>query len=257
MSTQPLATQVVEPEELFDPEIQSFFHDCSKKLDTHHDRYERIVKLSRDITIESKRIIFLLHRVQDEASKVKLTHEAEGKLQLVVNSSWNRLAKELVGQDTHHYLRGYSPGLQEFIEAISFLQFIRDGSLITLEEVQSKLSYAEDLKVPVPVYEYLLGIADLTGELMRLCINAVGRGETQLVFNTCLSLRKVHEALSSLNLGFQRELKRKLQVSRQSLQKVETACYTVQVRGSEIPKELLAAKAVLSDDNPTWNEDYD
>ena len=58
------------------------------------------------------------------------------------------------------------------------------------------------------------------------------------------------------SLGFQRELKRKLQVSRQSLQKVETACYTVQVRGSEIPKELLAAKAVLSDDNP-WNEDYD
>lgn len=257
MSTQPLATQIVEPEESFDPEILSFFHDCSKKLDTHHDRYERIVKLSRDITIESKRIIFLLHRVQDDASKLKLTNEAEGKLQLVVNSSWNRLAKELVGQDPHHYLRGYSPGLQEFIEAISFLQFIRDGSLITLEEVQSKLIYAEDLKVPVPVYEYLLGIADLTGELMRLCINAVGRGETQLVFNTCSSLREVHEALSSLNLGFQRELKRKLQVSRQSLKKVETACYTVRVRGSEIPKELLAAKAVLSDDNPTWNEEYD
>lgn len=70
--------------------------------------------------------------------------------------------------------------------------------MITLEEVQSKLSYAEELKVPVPVYEYLLGIADLTGEQMRLCINAVGRGEKQLVFNTCLSLRKVHEALSSL-----------------------------------------------------------
>ncbi len=63
--------------------------------------------------------------------------------------------------------------------------------------------------------------------------------------------------LFDFSLGFQRELKRKLQVSRQSLQKVETACYTVQVRGSEIPKELLAAKAVLSDDNPTWNEDYD
>lgn len=110
MSTQPLATQIVEPEESFDPEILSFFHDCSKKLDTHHDRYERIVKLSRDITIESKRIIFLLHRVQDDASKLKLTNEAEGKLQLVVNSSWNRLAKELVGQDPHHYLRGYSPG---------------------------------------------------------------------------------------------------------------------------------------------------
>ena len=27
---------------------------------------------------------------------------------------------------------------------------------------------------------------------------------------------------------------------RQSLQKVETACYTLQVRGSEIPKHMLA-----------------
>jgi len=92
----------------------------------------------------------------------------------------------------------YLLGLQEFIESISFLQFIRDGKLITLEEVQSRLTYSEELKVPVPVYEYLLGIADLTGELMRLCINAVGRGEKQLVFNTCMSLRKIHEALSSL-----------------------------------------------------------
>ncbi len=108
-------TTTVDPlnqtEEAFDPEIQAFFHDCSKKLDTHHDRYERLVKLSRDITIESKRVIFLLHRVQDEASKVKLTAEAEAKLQFVVNSFWNRLAKELVGQDPHHYLRAYSPGI--------------------------------------------------------------------------------------------------------------------------------------------------
>jgi len=55
-------------------------------------------------------------------------------------------------------------------------------------------------------------------------------------------------------------LKRKLQVSRQSLQKVETACYTVQVRGSEIPKEalqLLATQAAMIEDNPTWSEDFD
>lgn len=89
-------------------------------------------------------------------------------------------------------------GLQEFIEALSFLHYIQNGTLIPFEEVQQKLSYSEELQVTVPVYEYLLGIADLTGELMRMCINAVGRGQTQLVFNTCMSLRKIHEALSSL-----------------------------------------------------------
>lgn len=37
------------------------FKEYGAELDTKHDRHERIVKISRDITIESKRIIFLLH----------------------------------------------------------------------------------------------------------------------------------------------------------------------------------------------------
>lgn len=38
------------------------FRGYQTELDTKHDRHERIVKLSRDITIESKRVIFLLQR---------------------------------------------------------------------------------------------------------------------------------------------------------------------------------------------------
>ena len=88
--------------------------------------------------------------------------------------------------------------MQEFVEAISFLHYIRNGDLITLDELQAKLTFSDELQVLIPVYEYLLGIADLTGELMRMCINAVGRGQTQLVADTCSSLRKIHEAMSSL-----------------------------------------------------------
>lgn len=39
------------------------FQQYAKEIDEKHDRHESIVKLSRDITIESKRIIFLLHNV--------------------------------------------------------------------------------------------------------------------------------------------------------------------------------------------------
>jgi hypothetical protein len=39
------------------------FQIYSKELDDKHDRHERLVKASRDITIESKRIIFLLHNI--------------------------------------------------------------------------------------------------------------------------------------------------------------------------------------------------
>ncbi len=43
------------------PVIQAF-REYQTELDSRHDKHERLVKLSRDVTIESKRIIFLLHR---------------------------------------------------------------------------------------------------------------------------------------------------------------------------------------------------
>lgn len=103
--------QIKETEDTCNEEILSFFQDCSKKLDVHHDRHERLVKLSRDITIESKRVIFLLHRIHDEGTKEKLIKEADSKLQFLVTTSWNKVAKELANQDPYHYVRAYSPGL--------------------------------------------------------------------------------------------------------------------------------------------------
>lgn len=41
---------------------QELFGLYQKKLDAKNDKFERLVKLSRDITIESKRLIFQLHR---------------------------------------------------------------------------------------------------------------------------------------------------------------------------------------------------
>jgi len=43
--------------------ISPIFRLFQAELDGKHDKYERLVKLSRDITVVSKRIIFSLHRV--------------------------------------------------------------------------------------------------------------------------------------------------------------------------------------------------
>lgn len=43
--------------------IIHMFHEFQEELDMRHDKYERLAKLSRNITIESKRVIFLLHRI--------------------------------------------------------------------------------------------------------------------------------------------------------------------------------------------------
>ena len=95
------------------------------------------------------------------------------------------------------------------------------------------------LSVHIPPVEYLLGIADLTGELMRQAITSVGSGNLDIPTQNCTFMRCIHDAFVSLG-NTNRELPRKLWTLKQSLQKVEKACYTLQVRGSEIPKHMLA-----------------
>ena len=104
-------------------------------MDKRHDKKERLVKLSRDITIESKRIIFLLHRIkqlpEEEKEKSeekaislddntssdnkaeeaeKIFQEADGRLKELETDLWKQIAAELADEDNFFYLRAYTGG---------------------------------------------------------------------------------------------------------------------------------------------------
>lgn len=145
-------------------------------------------------------------------------------------------------------------GLQEYIEALSFNFFLKTGQLIPLSDVQQRLTFmsstsdsseadmsasdTQEIKVLVPPSEYVLGIADLTGEMMRRAIHSVGDGDLNRPFEICSILQEMESAFTALT-NCNREVNRKLTVLRQSLRKVESACYTLKVRGSEIPQHML------------------
>ena len=94
------------------------------------------------------------------------------------------------------------------------------------------------LAVHVPPQEYMLGIADLTGEIMRLAINSVTNGDLERPAELCKFMRVIYDAFISFgNVG--REMNQKSRVLKQSLLKVENACYSLRVRGSEIPQHML------------------
>uniref|UniRef100_A0A8C1PE29 Translin-associated factor X n=1 Tax=Cyprinus carpio TaxID=7962 RepID=A0A8C1PE29_CYPCA len=200
-----------------------------RELDTKHDKHERLVKISRDITIESKRTIFLLHRL-DTNAEVGLT-------------SSDRLVSSF-----------YFLGIQEYVEAVSFHHFIRHRTLISLEEVNARLVFIREnkgegevtwagpsvLTFQITPIDYLLGVADLTGELMRMCISSVGNGDIDTPFQLSGFLRQIHDGFSYIGNTGPYEVSKKLHTLRQSLGKVEDACYTLRVRGSEIPKHMLA-----------------
>ncbi|XP_064603440.1 translin-associated protein X-like isoform X2 [Liolophura sinensis] len=254
------------------PIVQAFY-TYQADLDKKHDRYERLVKLSRDVTIESKRVIFLLQRVsgsEDEEAE-NLLKQAREKLHELRQSKCRLIARELAGEDPYQFLRAYSPGIQEYIEAVTLLHYLQDETLVSLAEVSKDLHFklepddncddsgtaVDDPEKSVSVFvspvDYMLGIADLTGELMRIAINCIGSGDITSPFKLCVFLRTVHRAFMSFE-NSSRELSRKLTVLRQSLKKVETACYTLQVRGSEIPTHMLID--VLKTDPGPYTADH-
>ncbi|XP_033835426.1 translin-associated protein X [Periophthalmus magnuspinnatus] len=231
------------------------FKVFQQELDTKHDKYERLVKISRDVTIESKRTIFLLHRVTSVPDVEAILTEADAKLDMV-RQKIGLIADELRGEDIYQFHRAFTPGIQEYVEAVSFQHFIRHRSLISLEEINARLVFmrTEDPKAPteaapvgthvltfqVTPSDYLLGVADLTGELMRLCISSVGNGDIDTPFQLSQFLRQIHDGFSYIGNTGPYEVSKKLHTLRQSLGKVEDACYTLRVRGSEIPKHMLA-----------------
>uniref|UniRef100_A0A1A8HI46 Translin-associated protein X n=1 Tax=Nothobranchius korthausae TaxID=1143690 RepID=A0A1A8HI46_9TELE len=233
------------------------FRVFQQELDAKHDKYERLVKISRDVTIESKRTIFLLHRVTNVADTEDVLNEAEGKLD-GVRQKISQIAEELRGEDINQFHRAFTPGIQEYVEAVSFLHYIHHRSLISLEEINARLVFmrtekadpkgsaeaaprgAHVLTFQVTPADYLLGVADLTGELMRMCISSVGNGDIETPFQLSQFLRQIHDGFSYIGNTGPYEVSKKLHTLRQSLGKVEDACYTLHVRGSEIPKHMLA-----------------
>ena len=200
----------------------------------------------------------------------------------------------------------FMPGLQEYIEAMSFYHFLKTHQLITLNAVEKDLIFPRNgktgdltlislgsgsqgetqvhintcvdmeggdelidcslteptvthcishdsdgsdlVKVTVPPVEFMMGIADLTGELMRSAIMSVSAGNIDFPVQVCYFMRTIHNAFASY-VNTAPELNRKMWTLKQSLEKVENACYTLKVRGSEIPKHMLSSIFTSSSPN--------
>ncbi|KAJ9585680.1 hypothetical protein L9F63_002470 [Diploptera punctata] len=241
------------------------FQQYAAELDYKHDKYERLVKISRDITIESKRIIFLLHTLDRDSKRESVLSEAAARLSQLITTHFKSIAKELKGEDPYQYVRAYTAGLQEYIEAVTFHHYLMNNSLENWIKIKNNLVFENQnpqteltsagetdsaekkddetssiIEAHVSPMDYILGVADLTGELMRKCINNLGSGNIESCYQTCAFVREIYSAFLSVSCTGHKELSRKLVTLRQSLSKMENACYTIHVRGSEIPKHMLA-----------------
>ncbi|KAL9084597.1 MAG: hypothetical protein Q9159_005146 [Coniocarpon cinnabarinum] len=227
-----------------------YFEVFRNELDEHHDRRERIVKASRDITAASKKIIFALQRVRTLGKPLSAGTLKAFKSHInTVAETFTAVSPDLQGINFHRYERNISGGIQEYIEALSFQHYLETQQLLTHEAAQGRLQSfaAEGQGLTCTYSDYLLGIFDMTGELMRFAITGMaevgalprassrkedGAEPQRSVLNDLQEIRARLETLDSDIWGYNK----KLEVTQASVQKVERALYGLKVRGSERPK---------------------
>lgn len=272
----------------------AMFEGFRKELDEHHDRRERIIKASRDITASSKKIIFTLQRVRAVGQPVPpFVHKSNAQYWDTIQKQYSSIAQDLQSLNAHRYPQ-ITGGNQEFIEALSFHHYLEHQSLISYDEAKAKIAElsqakredetteeSKEVEKDAPVVrltpeDYILGICDMTGELMRFSVTSMatngklpaGRAKATPVSKSPAASaeedkmdvdstpaasessqpRTVLDDLRAIRLHLEMfeapfgpkwvaELEtKKMPVLRECVDKVEKALYGLTVRGSERPK---------------------
>lgn len=136
--------------------------------------------------------------------------------------------------------------LEELVEALSFAHYLRNQTLISPEQTQA----AVPADVLISTHDYLFGIFDLFGELMRFAtVTTAQTGALQGDYG-----RNILGDLQELGCSFEmlretptKDYRGKMEVMRQSIKKVEKLGYGLIVRGSERPAGWVPD---MKDDGP-------
>jgi predicted translin family RNA/ssDNA-binding protein len=230
------------------------FKEAAAELDAFNERRERVVKASRDTTYRSKKVIFALHRASPATLDADVA-SARAELSAVRTIIANRIARELCDDDYPRLHRAFSPGIQEYVEAALFLGYTAGSGLVSREQLEAELQAScVDAAVPFAMHldpsDYVLGVADLTGELMRLAVGSSAKGDTVTPFRVrdfLTPLLACFEAMRPTGGTLARDFSGKLSVFRQSLTKCEAVCFNISIREAEFgpngPAEFAAATA--------------
>jgi predicted translin family RNA/ssDNA-binding protein len=145
------------------------------------------------------------------------------------------------------------------MEALSFEHYLRHQTLITVEEAARSLPE----NIALTGDDYVLGIFDLVGELMRFAITTMattgalpgskeqeGSSEQRDILIDLRALRTSFQALDTTSCGgtgLGKDVEKKMEVMKTCVEKVESAVYGMIIRGRERPKGWVPD---LSDERP-------
>ncbi|RPB21608.1 Translin [Terfezia boudieri ATCC MYA-4762] len=233
----------IQPAALANNPFMPMFTIFRDELDEHHDRRERVIKASRDITALSKKMIFTMQRSRSLYGPQPLFIEKDtAQRTSQIHALFTSILPDLTSGtlNSHRYARNISGGIQEYLEAISFHHYLITGRLLTITQAQASLPEGINLTIE----DYFGGIFDLVGEVMRLAITIIattpldkegGGVKTPKILGDLRVMRAFFDSLDTRGGGLGKEVEKKMGVMRTCVEKVEGAVYGMLVRGSERP----------------------
>lgn len=184
------------------------FNEIKKSISEQDLRREELIKKSRDVIRLSKQVIYSVHR--DELDKASLLVKQIKK----EFEDFSKLAKkspELL------YSGAFKVAVQEYVEAVCFFNVIKNKKLINSKEFNVSPEY------------YLLGICDLTGELVRRATNCAIKGD----YEPALFIRDFVEDIYNQFLAMDLrngELRKKFDGMRYDLKRLEDLALSIKFK---------------------------
>ena len=159
-----------------------------------------------------------------------------------IENQYRSVSGDLQGLNAQRYTRNITGGNQEFVEAVSFQRYIETQTLISYEDACRCL---EGLCAGVPLapQDYVLGIFDMVGELMRFAITSMATNASSasaVHIDVLTDLRLLRSHLETFDprqdFVFVSDVRQKTVVMRTCVEKAENAFYGLIIRGRGRPR---------------------
>ncbi|MBU1131029.1 hypothetical protein KJ840_02755 [Patescibacteria group bacterium] len=186
---------------------KSFLSKIKKDLELYQKERNEIIGESRRILQKSKTAIFALHRLDEKQAKENIK-EAESLLKKL-NRTYNK-------NNRLRFEGSYKAAMEEYVEAKTFHQVLSGKALdkLGIETIGPE--------------EYINGLADLTGELVRQAVLQATRGNYQVLKKYKIFTEEIVGYLLTLYLSGQ--CRQKFDDAKRNLKRLEQIIYEVQVR---------------------------
>ncbi|HHQ44542.1 MAG TPA: hypothetical protein ENN13_00205 [Candidatus Altiarchaeales archaeon] len=162
--------------------------------------------VSRRLVRASKLLIYSLHR--GDGKHAKLLKDLKG-----LRGELDKVAKT----PKLRHVGAYGIGVQEYVEAAAYESVLSRGKIPTHVQLKAEAD------------QYVMGLSDLTGELMRKTIDLMIRGDYKKALTLREAISDICEAVLSLDLGGGEARKKSDQI-KYNLNRVEDAIFEAKIK---------------------------